>query len=309
MIRNLLLFLVLGAAFLSVPQAAQSQGETPADLVKAVNALRAELGLDPYQVDPWLMAYAQQHAEYMASIHTGTHIHQDGSLSWDLGIHENVASGDLGYVTVAVAVYEIWVDWGHRHIMVDYPSGQIGAGVAYDAVNNQMYYALNIRPTPGVATLTPQASTPLPFVPYLTSTPDETGWIFHLVASGDTLWSIAVSYGVTVADIRLLNPLLGESNTIYIGQKLLIRTLAAPQAVTQTVTLQPSTTTPVQIEIVASQTIPALPSLSSNPSPTQAPEKDQSSPLPLSLFLVLGIGFAGVVWIAWLGFRRAQRSQ
>jgi len=305
------LTLILLTAILDLPQNVHSQGETAYDVINAVNQLRAQTGLEPYTIDPWLMTYAQDHADYLAEIQTGTHVHWDGTMSWDYGIHENVASGDQGYVTAAVAVFEVWVDWGHRHIMTDYASGEIGAGIAYDAVNNQMYYTLNIRPVAGVATLASVQNTSASFIPYLTSTPDEIGWLFHVVASGDTLWSIAVSYGVTVDEIRRLNPNLGDSNTIYIGQKLLVGSASTLQAVTATVSPLPITGTPrptntqVTKPTLSAQTLTAFPSPTGSPVLT-ATENPQSK-TSIGLIVLIVISLIGVSLIAWKGFQRSQR--
>jgi uncharacterized protein YkwD len=67
---------------LGLPQGTQAQGETPYDLIDAVNNLRALNGLEPYQIDPWLMAYAHEHSDYQASMKTSTHLHSDGKLPW-----------------------------------------------------------------------------------------------------------------------------------------------------------------------------------------------------------------------------------
>jgi len=202
---------------------ALAQSETSYDLINAVNALRALHGLEPYQIDPWLMDYAKEHAEYQARIQTSTHQHSDGSRPLDHGLGENVAAGHEGVVTVAIVVYEIWSDWGHRHTLVGYSSGQIGAGVALSE-NGLVYYSVNIRPGTDAVTVTPGPESSDPFIPLVTSTPNQDGVIVHVVRPGETLWGIAQSYGVTIDDIRNLNLMAPDASIIYIGQELLIGT-------------------------------------------------------------------------------------
>lgn len=214
--------LLLGFISLLLPAAGHAQAQSAYDLVNAVNALRSAEGLAAYNVDPALMAYAQGHSDYMAAAHISTHLHEDGTLPQSIGLQENVAGGDQGVVTVAIVVNEIWVDWGHRHILTGYPYGDIGGGWALGD-DGLIYCSVNVRPRKDVPTYAPPVGTAAPFVPYGTSTPNESGSIIHVVSAGQTLWSIAISYGTTMAEIRRLNALASDWTTVYIGQKLLIR--------------------------------------------------------------------------------------
>ena len=278
LIKSLLFLLALIAAWSFSPLAALSTSENSYDLVNAVNDLRAAYGLAPYQIDATLMAYAQEHTDYQASIQKSTHIHSDGSLP-PAGLVENVAAGTDGVVTVAIVVYQIWVDWGHRHTMIGYATGDIGAGVALSADGN-VYYTIDVRPGEDVSSTTQPGAT---FVPLLTSTPDAKGVIIHVVRSGETLWSIAISYGVTVDEIRRLNGITEGDTVIYIDQRLLIRpagaatpvpadgasTVQAPALVmTATAELSSPASAPSQAITVSPSTVPLSAVMTSTPAST-----------------------------------------
>jgi len=47
---------------------------------------------------------------------------------------------------------------------------------------------------------------------------------YHIVVSGESLYAISKSYGVTIADLRKANPSLASTNKIYPGDRLLITT-------------------------------------------------------------------------------------
>ena len=305
--RSWILFLALMLGLVGVPRVTYAQSETPYDLIEEVNNLRALHGLEAYQVDPWLMAYAQEHSEYQARMQSGTHLHSDGKLPWEIGIQENVAGGEEGYVAVAVVVYEIWVDWGHRHILTGYTKGEIGAGMARGD-NGQVYYTVDIRPAKGEPTVVPELGTPAPLRPYVTNTPDTDGAIFHVVGPGEALWSIAISYGVKVDDIRRLNGIPGDSTVIQVGQKLLIRTDSAVTAAPM------DTTSPVATRMVAKPTLTVTknktPTDTAVPSPsmTSVPTSTASGFLKYdkSMIGVVGLVIAaiGFVIVVYFGFRR-----
>lgn len=231
---HLLILLTILVCVAVFPQPVGAQSETGYDVIAQVNQLRASKGLAPYTIDPWIMDYAQQHTQYQADIQTSTHTHSDGSVSLSVGLQENVAGGTYGFVTAAIVVYEIWQDWGHLNPMIGYQSGEAGAGVAVDT-NNTVYYTLNVRPGPEVgspsASTTGAAAQPVAaalqqptaaFVPLTTAAPAADGSVTHEVGEGQTMWSIAVSYGVTMTEIQQLNGMAADNTSVYTGQKLII---------------------------------------------------------------------------------------
>jgi len=225
---NLLAILMM-IACIAPAQPVTAQEDDVSGLLRLVNELRASSGLEPYSVDPGLMALAQEHSEYQASIHTSTHQHSDGRVPPQIGVVENVAGGDIGYLDPYAAVYEIWADPVHMRAMTGYPAGAMGVGVADDGVT--VYYTLEVRPA-GAATpkgsnsgtdIAPLPLTPVPIATLVASTPRPDGSIVHIVGYGQTLWSIALAYGIRIDQIRAWNNIASDSSDIYVGQYLLVR--------------------------------------------------------------------------------------
>ena len=311
-----IMLLGLAAGWLGPPQQARAQSESGYDLIDTVNFLRASLGLAAYTVDPWLMSYAQQHADYIDSLNAGTHVHSDGTLPWDIGVQENVAEGEAGYITPLVAVYQVWADEGHLKTMTGYAGGEIGAGVAYSADDGRVYYVIDVRPASAEDAAAPAPAATAGFVPYTTSTPGADGWIVHTVTEGQTLWSIAISYGTTVAAIRELNGIPADSTVIYVGQALRITQAAAVIPATQT-----GEVTAGVGQYAAATSIP--PSATPQPSPTDTPlpsPTPSSTPanwlqrLPpervngaVALLVIGGVGLVVVIGVGVIGARRYGR--
>jgi LysM repeat protein len=113
--------------------------------------------------------------------------------------------------------------------------------------------------TPGTAA---PAAAPLS-VPFVTPQGNvESGNLIHVVASGDTLASIAVAYKTTIAEIRRLNNMPDGEYVIQPGQKLIVG--AAPENVIYvivTATFTPDPSNPVLF-------VTATPSFTASPTPT-----------------------------------------
>jgi uncharacterized protein YkwD len=312
-----LALIILTSLFLLPLSPAIAQDSSAEDVIAAVNNLRSSNNLAVYLVDSGLMDYAQQHSKYQASINTWTHQHSDGTLPGSKGLVENVAVGSVGYLNVTDLISAIWADALHMKTMVGYTSGYIGVGVASNATST--YVTLDLRPgnaAPAVSSIqsvsaavsTLATSTTAPFVPIITNTPLSDGSIVHIVANNETLWYIAVSYGVTVKDIRELNGIPEGSNAIYVGKKLIIR--SAPTT-TPTIPVTPSATaTRVASRTPRPPTPTRTPTSTATPSPSATPTKAPFLPissLPNNktiAMVLIGIGVIGLAVILITGFRK-----
>ncbi len=91
--------------------------------------------------------------------------------------------------------------------------------------------------TPTPTTAPPPPTSSVPPTPMYTPTPLPDGSIVHIVQAGDTLFGIALTYGVPLDELRRLNAgTLGPNDLLSIGQKIVIAT--SPNAVQATPTPQ-----------------------------------------------------------------------
>lgn len=70
----------------------------------------------------------------------------------------------------------------------------------------------------------------------------------HTVSSGEALYSIAANYGMTLNEIYDLNPSLGSSPNIYVGQEITVRTNQPYITVKATVTVTERETAEKEVE-------------------------------------------------------------
>jgi LysM repeat protein len=292
---------------------------TPNELIAAVNALRIANGVPAYTVNPILMQVAQDQANYMAA--TGQVAHRPGltqrildagyPLAGDLsqgGFRaENITGGNK---TAAQVVQEWTGDALHTNTMLSPNLTEIGAGVAQ--AGGKYYLVIDCaRPTTSGLS---QVYTPVPgepgsesfsssdfIVPITKSTPDENGFVYHEVQYGQSLWAIAIEYGVKIDEIRALNN-LGTTIEIYQGDRLLIRKDAYPITVTPTFMNTPPTTEFTQT-VTPTQTLSlTLPSTSRLVKMIENSEKNSITGIAIGIVLVVLL-FAGV--LTWLSSRRA----
>ncbi len=243
-------------------QPAQPHADVTAfDLILAMNTLRMSYGLPALIEDPIINAVAQSTAEIMAAKQMSWHIgdvsgrlaaagYGGGAKVWAT---ENFAVGNH---TIDV-IMQVWSDESHMLPAVIAAYCHIGAGVA-KAPNGMKYYVLQAaytstkacgeyKPPSGqpsqVSGGTSESKVSQRIVPVKISTPDADGKIIHVVEPGQTYWSIAVAYKITVKDLEYWNN-LSRDTVLLIGQRLYIpgkdtRGYATPTPVGMVVTSTP----------------------------------------------------------------------
>lgn len=202
------------------------------DLILAMNTLRVSYGLPALIEDPIVNAVAQATAEYMAANLMTWHIgdvrgrlaaagYGDGATVWAT---ENFAVGSsMSLDTIMLA----WSDDEHMRPAIVPAYCHVGAGVAR-ASNGMTYYVLQAAYTSenacGPYTYEPGTTAPLVsqfIVPVKIATPDAEGRIYHEVAFGQSFWSIAIAYRITIHDLEVWNNLSREF-PLQVGQRLFI---------------------------------------------------------------------------------------
>ncbi len=285
-----LLTIILTLTISFLPQTVRAESvaaphfSTVADLIGAVNSLRASYGLPPYTSNSILMGIAQGQAEYNLSIGTITHGSADGLLPFQRALQAGYpVAGDISLggffsenITAGVGLsaegaVENWTgDTPHLNTMISSNLQDIGAGVA--VAGNTYYYVIDC----GLST----GGTPAPFVPppahntpvatRVPNTPSANGSITYIVQSGDTTLGIALAYGITLNDLLSLNGLTVKS-VIYPNQKLIVHAAYTP-------TPTPPTSTPTE-----RPTITPWPTSTSTSTATPVPPTPTPSPgLPVS---------------------------
>ena len=99
---------------------------------------------------------------------------------------------------------------------------EIGSSLAERAVAHVYDYGKGVAQQ--VASPTPEI-----IMAVVTVTPMPDGSMVHEVLPGQSLWAIAIAYGVKIADLVNLNKQLSPTNpVIFVGQKIMVRGTSLP---------------------------------------------------------------------------------
>ncbi len=311
------------------PPKQDAPAPTAEEIINAVNDLRIKNGLAALRTNAILTAVAQDQAYALASTEGAVgHERQCGmTLGQDLLSRGYPLLGDLsldGYrsenwvqADTTEQAISFWLgDDPHTNTMLSPNRNDIGAAVAgtgpYYVVletawstssGNMQYDAYAIltgMPMTQSACLVEatqyaeNSNLPQNSVPVVKSTPLPDGDVIHEVKYGQTLWSIAIQYGTTIAEIRRLNHLTND--VIQPAQKLLVR-----QNASQLDNLTPTfsvTTTLLPWEIPAASAS-ATPSATATPAPPLSIRREDGI-----VIVVILVSFASL--IASLGFWRKK---
>jgi len=209
------------------------------ELILAMNTLRVSYGLPALIEDPIVNAVAQSTAAIMAANNMSWHIgdvrgriaaagYGGGGTVWAT---ENfaVSSGGWGVDEIMAA----WADPDHMRPAVEPAYCHIGAGVAQSA-DGRIYYILQAAYVSGQECGSSSASpggNPQPgsvpnpvsqlIIPVKIATPDAEGKTFHEVQAGQSFWSIAIAYQITIHDLEVWNN-LSRNSPLRAGQRLFI---------------------------------------------------------------------------------------
>lgn len=244
----LIMLLLFGSGAFYRPGAVQADEIDPApssqasayELIIAMNTLRVSYGLPALIEDPIVNAVAQSTAATMAANNMSWHIgdvrgrlaaagYGGGATVWAT---ENfaVSSGGMGIDEIMAA----WADPDHMRPAVNPAYCNVGAGVAQTS-DGRIYYILQAAyvagqecgsssPSSPGGTVQPGA-VPNPvsqlIIPVKIATPDAEGKIFHQVQAGQSFWSIAIAYQITIRDIEVWNN-LSRNIPLQAGQRLFI---------------------------------------------------------------------------------------
>ena len=238
--------IVFGMGTFYRPQVAQADQIQPApsnqvsayDLIIAMNTLRVSYGLPALIEDPIVNAVAQLTAATMAANNMSWHIgdvrgrlaaagYGAGGTVWAT---ENfaVSGGGMGIDEIMA----VWSDADHMRPAVEPAYCNVGAGWAQ--ANGKTYYVLQAayvsdRPCgssssssggtsqPGIGS----GAVPQLIVPVKIATPDADGKVYHVVQAGQSYWSIAIAYQITIHDLEAWNNLTRDT-PLQAGQRLFI---------------------------------------------------------------------------------------
>ncbi len=209
------------------------------ELILAMNTLRVSYGLPALIEDPIVDAVAQSTAAAMAANNMSWHIgdvrgriagagYGSGGTVWAT---ENfaVSSGGMGIDEIMAT----WADPDHMRPATTAAYCHVGAGMAQTS-DGRIYYILQAAyvsgqecgsSSPSSAGTVQPGTIPNPvsqlILPVKIATPDVEGKVFHEVQAGQSFWSIAIAYQITINDIEVWNNLFRDT-PLKAGQRLFI---------------------------------------------------------------------------------------
>lgn len=321
--RTLSRLLIAGFLFLStaVPSLAPPRQGSPNEVIGLINGYRASNGLPAYAQDGILMQIAQGQADYLAATQgaTGGDIHTGpgGSRPRDRAYTAGYGGGTQIFIS-EIAKYGMGetsqsaLAWwqqspNHNPTLLASTYVHIGCGVANDGTTRYYYVCVTGYSVGGSysGSSTQSAQSPaLPvMIPVTKAEPRADGSLVHIIRTGQTLWTLAAVYEVSLQQILDLNGYT-ESQVVYIGEEVIIAppgsyatlepTLDPNATPTRTPTATPS---PTATRTPASQ--PTAAQLAAVDEPQQPPTNAGGS---TSVHLVVGVALVSILGVIVASF-------
>jgi len=307
---------------------------SPADVINAVNDLRLSSGLNALTIHPVLMQVAANQASALAfsegavghqrpcGVTLGQELLTLGFPLWGDLSQDGYRSENWVAASTVDQVMTFWLgDAEHLNTMISPERSHIGAAVA---VSNQIYVVLETAlstPSGQHQSTAYDILTGIPMtqtvcygyasgdisqysVPITVSTARLDGDVVHEVQYGQTLWSIADMYHVSIEQIKLLNGLVDDN--ILPGWKLLIQKAATQPA---PITGTPPTVT-MEVTLTETKYPTAIPFYTKTPTLTatvpSVPLSEQikgNSTVVVALLIAFSVLLAGII-----GFGRKKEE-
>lgn len=232
----LFLVVLLGRSTHSSVYAAKDENPTfgPSEVITGINNYRLQNGLSPLQINNTLMALAQGHSDYQASIGVITHDGPGGSRPKDRAY--NAGYGDGNFIFLSEIIYGGFsvdhnsaIEWWknspvHNTEMLRDNLTEIGAGVSTDG--NWTYFTAELG---SIASWTAPAdagnssgnndndeegdtSPPVVIaVPVVIATPRDDGSVIHIIRTGQAMWTVAAVYDIDLDELLVINGMTKNS--------------------------------------------------------------------------------------------------
>lgn len=213
---------------------ARAQGD---EVIALVNGLRASYGLPGLTPHPSLNAAAQAHANWVIGTGSWGHTGEGGSSPQDRATAAGYSGFVLeNYVGGGNMSPQRAVDWWinspihlrgmlatpHEHVGIGFASGD-GANLYVLLVGRPVTARPASSPGSGSSGAAAEEEEPETFaVPVVRAEPRPDGSIVHQVQQGQTVWDLAMVYGVDLGELRALNH-LGPSMVVRPGDEILVQ--------------------------------------------------------------------------------------
>jgi uncharacterized protein YkwD len=281
------------APTLAKPTKTPKKGSSPSsgsayDVIAAVNQVRASNGLAPFEVNAALMASAQAHSNYMASSgsisHTGSGGSSPGSRAATAGFSGSVVENIYGGMNASPQQAVGWWQGDSLHLGTLLSTRHTYAGAGVATSGGVLYYTLDVgsltggssSPSNATGASTASASgaasapaTAVAFNPVLIATPNPDGSVVHVVQAGQTLWTIAATYKIQLADLLQLNGFT-SSTFIYPRNKVLIKPASAAAAASASEAISATQSISSTLVTPAGSTASPADATATRPPPTSA---------------------------------------